>query len=526
MRANFLPLLLAALAPAFANPTSTLHTKSINLAAGQEQSQFTVEISVTGLPTGKDEIKTMPRLSDVSSAAFPATTVKVAGPIDPLPTPGPNTSATWRFQVEVSGFPKTDTQARKFLFAHGPIREEHDYTISNIAGRTFTWSAKSAAEWNLSSPTKALAIALNIGDLAATSVRLHTADFQNAEKIGLSQADFDLCASIPTNPANCELPSTFARRSSHTLYLIPKKDPPSGLYKGKASIVAAEKAEAEDLALTTIYAPGNPIWGWLLLALGVGIAFLAQVVLRHWAHRAEEKRLVALFRVRIAELKSTFEKFKAPVKEGAQQWLNDLNRLDNDLSDAKLKPLFRPLLPQPFEKEVTAVEDFKSHLEQATARFKHLKTLLFDGLERVDSYAKDFPGKESEVKEAARKIAELFATADLAANIVKILADLRTALNAPELVVLRGALPQDDLRSATLQILASSFLSWIFWGIVAIFSGAFLLILVNPAFGTPLDLLKCFAWGLGVSVGGQQAPQNGPVAVAASIGIKFPGAKA
>lgn len=528
MCAKILPLLIATCAALLAETKSTLHDSNVTLPPGARDHTAIVFVSVAGLSTeAKDKITSAPRLTDTSSSAYPGATVEVTGPL--VPTLGPDGfgAATWKFQVKVAGFPAAETQARKFLFEFGPIRQDFAYTLSNLGGRAFTWSVRSPVEWNLASPTKALPISVNIGDLAASTVRLHAADFQSAEKIGLSQADFNLCT---TPSGDCDPPVSLGRRTSHTLYLVPKSHIPPGLFKGKASLIAAEKAEAEDLTVTTIYSKADTSvgFGWLLLAVGVLASFLAQVVLRYAAHRGEEKRLVALFRVRITELKEIFNKFSDPVKKGAKQWLTDLDRLTADLSEEKMKPLFRPLLPQPFEKEVTAAEDFKSHIEEATARFKHLKTLLFSGIQRADALGRSAPttpDNTAKIEAASSSLAELLPTADVDAQVAVILRDLSGELSSPEPPQLAGANPQDDLRNATIQILAASTLAWIFWGAVAILSGGFLFILSNPAFGTSLDLLKCFAWGLGVSVAGQQTPQSGPSAVAASVGIKFPGVK-
>ena len=63
---------------------------------------------------------------------------------------------------------------------------------------------------------------------------------------------------------------------------------------------------------------------------------------------------------------------------------------------------------------------------------------------------------------------------------------------------------------------------WLVWAAVTLALGFTVLILSNPGFGTGLDLMKSFFWGLGVQVAGQQLQQLTPGKVASRFSLPVP----
>jgi hypothetical protein len=59
------------------------------------------------------------------------------------------------------------------------------------------------------------------------------------------------------------------------------------------------------------------------------------------------------------------------------------------------------------------------------------------------------------------------------------------------------------------------------WGAVTLLAGYAALILSNPGFGTSMDLVACFFWGLGVQIAGQQIQQltAGNITTALHVGV-------
>ena len=65
-------------------------------------------------------------------------------------------------------------------------------------------------------------------------------------------------------------------------------------------------------------------------------------------------------------------------------------------------------------------------------------------------------------------------------------------------------------------------INWIMWGlwlVVTVALGVYLLVDTQPGFGTSSDLWKCFFWGLGISVAGQQF---NPSTVTTALNVTLP----
>jgi hypothetical protein len=53
----------------------------------------------------------------------------------------------------------------------------------------------------------------------------------------------------------------------------------------------------------------------------------------------------------------------------------------------------------------------------------------------------------------------------------------------------------------------------------------FILVTTNYSFGIGLDYFKCFFWGLGIQIAGQQLQQLTPASVATTLNISMPKTK-
>ena len=63
---------------------------------------------------------------------------------------------------------------------------------------------------------------------------------------------------------------------------------------------------------------------------------------------------------------------------------------------------------------------------------------------------------------------------------------------------------------------------WFLWAVLTLITGFAALILTNPAFGVPADYVKCFLWGIGVQMAGQQLQQLGPGSISTALGVSIP----
>jgi hypothetical protein len=63
---------------------------------------------------------------------------------------------------------------------------------------------------------------------------------------------------------------------------------------------------------------------------------------------------------------------------------------------------------------------------------------------------------------------------------------------------------------------------WVAWAVVTLVAGVAALVGTNPGFGTWLDFVKCFFWGLGAQIVGDRLQDAKPSQVAASLGVTLP----
>jgi hypothetical protein len=300
---------------------------------------------------------------------------------------------------------------------------------------------------------------------------------------------------------------------------------PIGVFRGNVYVAAAEKTEPEALSVT-IYSPHprGVFYGLVALGLGVLGSLIVQVFARTWVQSRHDKAAVATLRSRLEQTESDFKGLPASIRTAAAEWERKAAKLSNDMKE--LDHLVRSAVPMPFADEVLTVETLKAGIERHGKMVLHLRTLLDDGLTTVSGILAAFPAAVAPAQEAAALIAGTSAAEDVATRINTAVAALRQAAGAPALPKLAGAGGQAArLQSLRLQIAGSSLLIWLFWAAVSILTGGLVLIYQSPAFGSDVDLLTCLAWGLGVSVAGQQLSQATPATVAQSVGVRLPGSK-
>jgi type II secretory pathway pseudopilin PulG len=518
-----LTLALAAHAGA-ASPTFTLLPTTLVMAPGESSHKFTVTVRVSDLAAGltSPELVT---LADENTPAWPA--VQVVATFKGTSNKAASDQLL-SFEVNVSGFPPAASQSRVFTLSFGDVHASLPYTLTNLGGKTFGWTVKAPAEWNLRS-MQALPIAIHLNDLPASSIQMYRVDLTTDDKLKgtAGTQDFLLCSNA--GPEECApVTGTLAAKGTETIYVRPKGELPYGTLKGNISILAAEKDEPEVLPVT-IYSPRprGVFYAVLILMGGVLAAALMQFVLPSFKQNREQRQVVLSLLTQIKELQAEFEKLPQNLQTAAALWAQSLKTLKEDLSSKSITLLFSPTLPQAYASQVAQLETFKSKMEESGAEFNRLRLLLRSGLEAVAALQTAHPGHNADMDMAAADIAILPA-AGADAAIATRLAALRITAGVAAHVLLAGAprnTPDSELRSITVQLLVANIVAWVFWGAVSVLSGLLLLVYQNPGFGTRLDLLICFLWGLGVSVAGGQSPQTTPTAVGKSLGINLPGGK-
>jgi hypothetical protein len=511
------------MAPAIAQtpPTQKLRLtqNTVQLAPGETAGTVTVTVLAT---LGKEDVQ--PEGSQAWLTDITAASTGVSVKTQAVKTTG-ELSQTWRFPVAIHGLQRAESQSRVFLVTYGTLREALPYTLSNTTQREFEWTVQSSPEWNLATMA-ALPLAITVGDVPATNVSLHHAVLTGDDKLRhtLGTEHFLLCTAAADR---CQpTPAALASRVPHTLYVRPNGTLPVGTFKGNLLIAAAEKTDPAVLALT-VYSPhpDGLLLGVAALAAGVLISLFLQVFGRSWIQQKSDRLAIAMLRKRLTDTEDEFKKLPAALRAAAEAWTKRADDLKKDMKE--LDSLVRSKIPQPFADEVASVETLKAALERHGKTVSLLRQLLRDGLRAVAAILERKPDARAAAEETAAAIASISAVENAATLIADELTKLRKAAQdaGPPLLAAAGGRRADSVSTIKLEVAAASLIIWFVWALIAVLSGALLLIYQNPAFGTDYDLLVCLAWGIGVSIAGQQATQVNPGGVAQSIGIKLPGAK-
>ena len=136
-------------------------------------------------------------------------------------------------------------------------------------------------------------------------------------------------------------------------------------------------------------------------------------------------------------------------------------------------------------------------------------------------------GKEKAIRDAAHGIDEL--SPDPALDPAKAFQDclaflkvmdtaLATGGNSPGFADVDAARAVERVRA---EIRTLSLMAWVFFEIVSVVIGAYVLVLNNPSFGTTTDLVLCALWGFGLPVGGSQLSQLSVSNLAGVMGFQL-----
>jgi hypothetical protein len=139
--------------------------------------------------------------------------------------------------------------------------------------------------------------------------------------------------------------------------------------------------------------------------------------------------------------------------------------------------------------------------------------LIHDALQKLDDAAVDV----NTVDEARAKLKEIITSIEenLARRVQQ---DAVQAAGSGAPFV--AAFP--TTKELRLESMRLSLAVWAIWGVATVIVGVAALILTNHGFGTTLDYIKCFLWGLSIQAVGQQLQQLNPGSVTTSLKITVP----
>lgn len=310
-------------------------------------------------------------------------------------------------------------------------------------------------------------------------------------------------------------------------YLRIERDVPPGNYTGGVDLQIENSLQPQTLAVTLSRSNPRAIGtGVVLLILGVLASAFVGIVARHLAARTAAMLPAA----RLAQLKdekvATLDRLIGS-KQGMPILREELDKIGRALSREEVDRFVGGWIPSPFGSNASAATAFATYLQAKSDRLSVLTYIIEHGVRGAVHAAAQRPDAKPALETALRDLDELAldsqATAEqLKPEIEKILATLQEAVRTKEGVESHVAAPLPSTRQLLVTLDVVNLGVWIIWAVVTIVLGYAALVLINRGFGTPMDLVKCFFWGLGVQTAGDQLQQARASSATTALNITIP----
>jgi len=376
---------------------------------------------------------------------------------------------------------------------------------------------------------------ITTGD-AGTNLRLDTNSLQETTtKAHVDPKLLTLCAT-----PDCKDPDKTAIRidegTRKTVYVHLDEAIPNGNYSGAVNFALDESADTKPVEITLSRSRRSTrVLGFFLILLGVLVSFLASTVLRNYSAAAEAllpaERLRELAESRKAKLAECDVVSEAPVTTTA---LNDIiaGLAADNLRDKHYIP---PMFASPFGTPALSTDAYTTFLQTESDRLRTLGYLIEHGLcaAAAVAYEKTNPDHVKARADALKNLDalggdETKTITQLSTDIPGILQTYEQALVPEEAKDLAAPGPPEPIQGEPsteqlhFRINLASAGAWLLAIVATVVTGYAVLIGSNFGFGTEMDLVKCFLWGLGVQVAGQQLAQLTPSSVTTGLGFKAP----
>jgi hypothetical protein len=338
-----------------------------------------------------------------------------------------------------------------------------------------------------------------------------------------------LCAEVKTG---CTAPASLSK-GSHQLYVIVSDTfCQRGEFKGLLYFQVDEKSDPTTVELTVYGSDAKSKWfGVASIFLGVAISILLTAYLRQYSARLDALAPASVLMSELDRLDARWGTAPPDLQQLFPKAQARLAKLRSDLAESTLDAL--NLLPgtlrKPFGGSDADAAAYRTYLSERSDAIAALAIVLGEGLDALEKAWKASP-KHAAILTAASELDALAgvvkAPADATSGIAPILAKMEAAMVAAGAV--QRAQPAGPLSRSrsTLEIRAQqtriALAAWGFLALVTTVAGAAILVINNHGFGTALDYIQCFFWGLGVQTAGQQLQQLTPGGIATSLKLSLP----
>jgi len=419
----------------------------------------------------------------------------------------------WRYRATVYGLAPASSQQHYATVTDADKKTQTLlYTVTNQPAGSFSWSiSKLPDPWVFSTGPTAdagacTAFSVTAKDASATNVAVSSTLVEQSTKNGITLDNLRLCNSGKkcdgTEPITLQanVPTALQLCTTETFH---------GTYHGAIVLAAREKPDGDIILQNAQFSSFlAKLGGFVLILIGVAVAFVAKVWARAKLERDQALVPVTLMRTQLNALAETLRQLKPEVYRKVPTKLNEaIQTLLGELSDSVLdsQKFLPPTVANPFGFTVNA-EGFKAYLEARNPRIKLLSVLVNEGVVPAVTENNGTPADtQAAVTAAIKNIDALVKTtpdADQAlVEVQQILDTLHRTLFPNVLnsqVAFVPAAASTSFEALQLEIQTISKAIWVLYGILTAVSGLAFLILNNPGYGVPLDYIIALFWGFGL----------------------------
>jgi hypothetical protein len=438
---------------------------------------------------------------------------------------------TWLVTVTAKALPANATERHVLAIAFQDKRYRLAYTLTDRPATAATFTvAPPPSPWLLrwDGARSPLAVTVTTGDQPITGLRVAQSTLREAG--GLVQVgpeDFGpLCAG-----QDCSIPARSTR--TFEMRLDSTNHQPHGKFTGTVSFAIDQIADLQAVPVT-LHGTSTTmaIIGGLALLSGLWLASYVRGLKPIAAH-AQALRPVLALRTAVGDVRrAAADAVRGTTLElpGIAARLDDFDRrLSTDTLEGQ------NLLParhaDAFGLSADAAARLQAHLAKISAELGAVAVLVHQGAAVL---GRRWPSASEDARQhTVTKAAELDAFATGVATAEAATAKLPEFLVPPpqpdigELAPGPGPIPEQapgpvTVEEATFTIERASDAAWWIWGATSFVTGLAALIVPNAGFGTAMDLITCFLWGLGVTTAGTTLQSMTPSTVATSIGVGIP----
>lgn len=403
------------------------------------------------------------------------------------------------------------------------------------APKPFVWTVKAPPQRLVLLLDRQTSFAVSTGEIGATNVRIAYSNLQDATTGGqLGSEHLQLC--LPGATSCGTSISIDPYKTQRILLQVAPTFLFSGTFAGSISLAVDQKVEMDSFDLTVLSTSlSNQILGAALILAGIMVSWFVSVFIRQRALRAEALMPASELGDALRRLIADTERAHKKSENRLPKTLDRLKALLASLAPEQLEA--NGLIPQPIPNPFKATPDptgtYKQFLTNLSNEVTALSVVIRDGIRRVMEKL-DGQNHGEAVPVALQKLdtlAEQVSTADEAkVSVAKIRGELEDALangiqrgiQATPPIATPPVSTVPSLQELLVQQSRLSISVWLIWGGLTWLVGVVALVATNYGFGAGLDYFKCFLWGLGVQVAGNQLQQLTPTAVSTTFSISFP----